>query len=471
MTLVSIEYAGFEAESDRLIGGGGAINAEQPFDYVIESNGAISYKGVYQYLSGAKPARIALEWSANIYIHINEDLQRGVADVILPVAGDVLIGSASSIGVNADGPPQCLMEIGGHLNMHPGSHLYLTGFSYDPTDPDIPPAKYPLLLMKGGPTSTIQIDRPTEIIIQSQQTMQDWRRCIGFLEDGAIKFSAYQMSMTTRNPGNPEHEIVYEAANKGLITIEAHIKGGVDGLTQSLTYQTEGNAPIMGGTINETSINFKNITCIKLACDRNLLALNSDVYVKQNDPFVEPETGRQSVGNLPQNENPLFEDAPRGDFRLKKESPLIDAGNTQYYNNFINRYLLADGNDIAGNTQIVGGVNDIAGNARIIGGVNDIAGNTRIIGGAIDIGAYEYDPSDTGNEPRTIPQDDIALWTQQGKLFIHSEKPVRVSLYTVSGRLIRQLNLKSYETIALPLERGVYFVVPNSGLTLKVLVW
>jgi hypothetical protein len=67
----------------------------------------------------------------------------------------------------------------------------------------------------------------------------------------------------------------------------------------------------------------------------------------------------------------LFQNASAGDFRLKAESPLIDAGNNQSYSDIINLYL----SDSQKNSV-----------------------NSLIIGGIIDIGAYEYDPSITSNE-------------------------------------------------------------------------
>lgn len=62
-------------------------------------------------------------------------------------------------------------------------------------------------------------------------------------------------------------------------------------------------------------------------------------------------------GNIVEDADPLFVDAPAGDLRLQPDSPAIDAGNDEV-------------------------VNDDA---------TDVVGNLRINGEAVDIGAYEYD--------------------------------------------------------------------------------
>ena len=441
-TNVIVHYNGLEVEEDRFTGGGGAIDADNPFDFIVASNSGLSYNGVYQFLSGAKVTRIVENWNSFINIGIEEDIQRGVADKILSVAGDVMVGNASSIGINVNAPPQCLMEVEGHLEMLPGSFLWLSGFMFDPTVPELEVAKYPILLMKGGANSTIQIDRPVELQIGSQQSSQEWMRSIGFLEDGVIRFTANQISIAGRTPGS---EVVYETENDGYITIEARIKGGIDGFTQSLSYHTTDDAPVTGGIINEQSINFMDITRLSLASDWDRLNLSTDDYILWGDPFIEPEIVRPGVGNLAKHEDPLFLDAPAGDFRLKEESPLINAGHSQNYIDVMNMYLL--------DSQ------------------KDVSGNKRIIGETIDIGACEYDPSDTGNKGFSNVAENLITWSQQGRLYVRSTQPVKLNIYTVSGLLIRRVDLNANVTGVFQIDRGLYFVVPDMGRTRKVRVY
>ena len=192
-------------------------------------------------------------------------------------------------------------------------------------------------------------------------------------------------------------------------------------------------------------MNFKNTTRFILASDRDRLGLSTDDYLVRGDPFVEPEPIRPNVGNLSGTVEPVFQDASTGNFRLKQESPLIDAGNNQSYIDAMNIYLFD--------------------------GQKDILGNVRMIGNAIDIGAFEYDPSDTGNTHLAEISDGITVWSQQGKLYVRSEQPVRIGIYTISGILIGRMDLKENETIIIQLDRGVYIVVPESGGSRKALVW
>ena len=441
-TLVIVNHKGLEVAEDRFTGGGGAIDADNPFDFIVGSNAGIAYKGIYQFLSGAQPASILENWNSTISIDIDGDEQRGVVDKILPVLGDVLVGSASSIGISVTAPAQCLMEVGGHFDMRPGSFLWLGGFMFDPTVPGIEDARYPILLMKGGANSSISFDRPTELFIASQHTAQEWMRAIGFLEDGVIRFTANELSLVGRNPAI---ENAYKTGSDGYITVEAHVKGGIDGVTQSLSYQTTDDAPVTGGALNEESVNLKNIARMILTSDWDQLGLDAGVFVPRGDPFVEPVIYSPGIGNLDYSDDPLFQDAPAGDFRVKKESPLIDAGNSQSYIDFMNLYLL---------------------DAQ-----KDIAGNTRIFGNAIDIGAYEYDPSDTGNKGFVNQPDNLTVWTQQGVLYVRPENAVKLSIYSVSGLMLRKVDVKAGQTAAIPLFPGIYMVVPDSGQARKVIVW
>jgi hypothetical protein len=298
--------------------------------------------------------------------------------------------------------------------------------------------------MKGGAGSTLTIDRAMEVTIASQHSQQAWMRSIGFVNDGVIKFTANRLALTGRTP---DSQVEYEATDNGFITVEARVKGGIDGFTQSLACQTDENAPVLGGTLNEESVNFKNIARFYLASDLERLPLRDYYYDGPTpDAYKEPEKYRPRTGNLSKNDNPLFVDAPKGDYRLTEESPLIDAGDSRRYTEVLNTYLFT--------------------------GQKDMSGHTRIIGDAIDIGAFEYDPNETGNEHPVHIVDGITVWTQQGKLYLRSEKPVMINVYAVSGIMVTKLALKAGETGALPLDRGIYMVVPdNNGHSRKVFVW
>jgi hypothetical protein len=442
-TIVDMKYKGKEVEEEQYIGGGGAIDAEYPFDLIIKNNASLLFEGVYEYLTGAKPARITGSWDAGIRILIHEDIQRGASDKILSVAGDVTLGSASSSNIDLHAPTHCLMEVGGHFHMSPGSALYLNGDRYDPSIPGQEVAKYPILLMKGGANSTLVFDSPVELYINSQYTPQKWMRSIGFLEDGVIRFTAHQFSLKGRDADS--EETVYETESNGLLTVEAQIKGGIDGITRSLSYHTEDGSPLKNGaTLDAASVNLKDITRFFLASDRERLGISPDDYHVWTDVLTEPETARPPVGNLPAGTDPLFGNASAGDFSLRAESPLIDAGNSWRYSDMMNLYLLDSS--------------------------KDITGNLRITGNAIDIGAYEYDPSETVNIlPVDLP-DGITAWTRPGQLYIRSETPAGISIYTVAGVLAGKLILKAYETATFHLERGVYILVSGSGRSRKVMV-
>ena len=372
-TEVMLEYSGLETGEYTVTGGGGAIHAENQFDFIIESKAAFRYKGFYEFLTGAKVKRIEMNWNSSLSAIIYEDSQRGATDKVLSVEGDVTIGMASAIDIDVHAPAQCLLEVGGNLTALPGSYLWLGGYKYDPTIHGIEPAKYPVVLMKGGANSNIIFDRPTEIGIQSQQTGQEWMRSIGFVSDGTITFTAQQMAFTDRTPNN---ETQYNAANEDFITVEARIKGGVAGTTQSLSYRTENNALVNGGALSKENVDFKNITKFYLASDRDRLNISPNSYPPAADALYDPEYFSPSIGNQDKDTDPLFRGASAGDFGLKEESPLINAGSNALWDAAISTLQSPHS--------------------------TDIGGNNRIIGSAIDIGAYEYDPESTMSPDTTI---------------------------------------------------------------------
>ncbi|MDR2036977.1 MAG: right-handed parallel beta-helix repeat-containing protein [Bacteroidales bacterium] len=445
-TEVMIDYAGQETAKDRFTGGGGAINADHPFDFVIESKAAIRYKGVREYLSGAKPKKVIENSNSSISILIYEDAQKGVADKILSVEGDVIIGVNSSVDIDVRGTSQCLLEVNGNLSAMPGSSLSLSGYKFDSTIPGIV-TKYPVLLMKGGASSNITFDRPSRVSIQSQQTQQDWMRSIGFVSDGTMKFTAHQISLTKRTSGN---ELYYEAENGGLITVETRIKGGANGVTQSLSYTTENNAPVNGGSLTKENVDMKNITRFYLASDKNRIDIDSEDDATDNQKSAGTEEYGPGIGNLNKYKDPLFQDFPTGNFQLKEGSPLINVGNNQKYLDAISLFMNEE--------------------------EKKQASKARIIGGIIDIGAYESDtPADgntvTGEIDITDLPDDIAIWSKYGKLYIQPEMSVKLFVYTVTGLLVKVLDMKENETAVLSLSTGVYLVASKDHKTRKAVVY
>ena len=93
-TEVMLDYSGLSTGEYTVTGGGGAIDAENSFDFVIESNAAFRYRGIYEYLTGAKPKRISQSWNSSLSIILYSDTQRGVTDKVLSVEGDVTVGMA-----------------------------------------------------------------------------------------------------------------------------------------------------------------------------------------------------------------------------------------------------------------------------------------------------------------------------------------------------------------------------------------
>ena len=443
-TEVMLEYSGLSTGEYTTIGGGGAINAENQFDFMMESKAAFRYRGFYEYLTGAKPKRISQSWNSSLGILIYADSQRGATDKVLSVEGDVTVGMASSIDIDINAPAQCLLEVGGNLTAMPGSYLWLGGYKFDPTIPEIETAKYPILLMKGGANSNIVFDRPAEMIIQSQQTGQEWMRSIGFVSDGTIKVTANKLAFTDRTPDN---ETKYTATNGAFITVEVRIKGGADGTTQSLSYQTENNASVTGGTLSKESVDFKNITKFHLESDFERLNISPDFYPNAVETLYEPEYYSPGTGNQDKTTDPLFRDASAGDFSLKAESPLINAGSNALWTaalSTLNSQLSTD---------------------------FDIVGNNRIIGSAIDIGAYEYDPLGVGNIFIEGLSDNFVAWSQQGRLYIRSLKTLKLNIYATSGVLVKNLSMTEGETASVSMERGVYIVVPDEGKSKKVPVY
>ena len=148
--------------------------------------------------------------------------------------------------------------------------------------------------------------------------------------------------------------------------------------------------------------------------------------------------------NLNGNVNPRFVNhidadlAPtisnKGDYRLSNVSPLVNMGD----NTFV--------------TQIY-----------------DLAGKERIFGEIVDIGAYELQ-SVVISDNETITKEKN-IWSYQGNIYVKVSKIItNVSIYSMNGMLVKQLNNLGEGTYSVTLTTGLYIVKLSTGETAKVIV-
>lgn len=155
-----------------------------------------------------------------------------------------------------------------------------------------------------------------------------------------------------------------------------------------------------------------------------------------HNSFIEGETASAATGNIDGTLNPEFASAvdasfaptTDGDYQLTKPSPLINKGT----NGFITE-------------------------------TEDLAGKTRIIDGKIDIGAYEYPEVGGGtSNDEILTEENSPIWADAGNLYIKTEKPTTIRIYTVDGTLYRQINKASEGTKVISLPSGIYFISLNN---------
>ena len=66
--------------------------------------------------------------------------------------------------------------------------------------------------------------------------------------------------------------------------------------------------------------------------------------------------------------------------------------------------------------------------------------------------------------------DNLSVWSADGQLHIYSPQAEKVSIYTITGQLYKQLVVSANETLNLSLKKGFYVVVFANGANQKVLV-
>ena len=120
-----------------------------------------------------------------------------------------------------------------------------------------------------------------------------------------------------------------------------------------------------------------------------------------------------------------------GDYRLRPESPLIDKGNNDYI-------TLSE----------------------------DIDGQTRIFGNAVDIGAFEWFDDPSGNED--LPTDQ-RIWSHHNVCYVKiTQSAITIRVYSMEGRLIKQINHPDEGISSFSLPCGHYFIVLSSGESAKI---
>ena len=122
-----------------------------------------------------------------------------------------------------------------------------------------------------------------------------------------------------------------------------------------------------------------------------------------------------------------------GNYRLRPESPIIDAGD----NYFVTLST-------------------------------DLDGQTRIIGASVDLGAYEFQGDDSGNEVRF---SDNLIWSHQNSLYVKiANQNVNLRIYSINGNLVKQVNSLLEGFYSFPLPGGIYIVTLSTGETAKIFI-
>ena len=124
----------------------------------------------------------------------------------------------------------------------------------------------------------------------------------------------------------------------------------------------------------------------------------------------------------------------KGDYRLTKESPLVNMG------------------DNTGVTQTY-----------------DLAGEERIFGDIVDIGAYELQSIVISDNESFSAEKTI--WGYNGNIYVKvSNNTTTVSIYSISGMLVKQINNIGEGTHSIALPAGLYIVRLSTGETAKVII-
>jgi hypothetical protein len=97
----------------------------------------------------------------------------------------------------------------------------------------------------------------------------------------------------------------------------------------------------------------------------------------------------------------------------------------------------------------------------------DLAGKSRIVDETVDIGAYEYQEKSIVSVQEMLAARNI--WAEQGNLYVRTDRPATVRIYTVDGILVQQIKL-SESLQAIPLPTGVYFVSLDNEKATKIYI-
>jgi len=107
------------------------------------------------------------------------------------------------------------------------------------------------------------------------------------------------------------------------------------------------------------------------------------------------------------------------------------------------------------------------GNNAFVTAKVDLAGKQRIVDGKVDIGAYEYQEKSTAGAQEILAARNI--WAEKGILYVRTDRPSTLYIYTVDGILVRQNRFgEGLQTIPLP--AGFYLVSLNNEKATKVYI-
>jgi len=158
-----------------------------------------------------------------------------------------------------------------------------------------------------------------------------------------------------------------------------------------------------------------------------------------NVSFINPSGTNAPVLTNVISTDPIFNNDATGDFSLYKSSPCINAGNNNFYSNYLVAFPSA-------------------------GTFPDLNNKTRISGTNIDLGAYEFQQS-TGIEDLAARNEAIYS-SKKGSLTIKSEG--NITIYDVTGKIRLKQLITGSTDFTLP--TGVYFVNIPGG-TYKTIVY
>ena len=100
----------------------------------------------------------------------------------------------------------------------------------------------------------------------------------------------------------------------------------------------------------------------------------------------------------------------------------------------------------------------------------DLEGNDRIFGSTVDIGAFELQrhPDLTNNKAITTEKH---IWSYHNNLYLKIiNNPVTVSIYSISGIMVKQINNPGEGTHTITLPEGFYIVSLSTGEKAKVFI-